>query len=126
MIHRQDETCSRELAARWCALAERRLKHLIAMFESGRWRRYHSKAGLLENLEEARRAVEAWRTLAQPNALNIAADASALVSLAPSDDPAEIAAPPMAPVAQLAPAEQENEPVLDDIKARYPQLWNVF
>jgi len=126
MIHRQDETCSRELAARWCALAERRLKYLIAMFESGRWRRYHRKAEFLENLEEARRAVEAWRALAEPNAVNIAADASALVSLAPSDDLAEIVAPPMAPVAEPAPVEQENEPVLDDIKTRYPQLWNVF
>jgi len=109
MIHRQDEASRRELAARWCALAERRLNYLIAMFESGRWRRYHSKTELLENMEEAKRAVDTWRALAEPNAVHAAADAPPLVSLAaPSDYLAEIAAPPMAPVAELGPAPAET------------------
>jgi uncharacterized repeat protein (TIGR03809 family) len=54
---------SRALAARWCALAERRLDHLTEMFESGRWRRYHTERSLLENIREAKIAVKTWRAL---------------------------------------------------------------
>lgn len=34
------------------------------MFESGRWRRYHSEVAFLENIREAKRAVQTWRALA--------------------------------------------------------------
>jgi uncharacterized repeat protein (TIGR03809 family) len=54
----------REIAARWCALAEQRLEHLSEMFETGRWRRYHSEIAFLENIQEAKRAVQTWRALA--------------------------------------------------------------
>ncbi|HXH44895.1 MAG TPA: TIGR03809 family protein [Bradyrhizobium sp.] len=54
----------RDIAARWCALAEQRLEHLAEMFETGRWRRYHSEIAFLENIQEAKRAVETWRALA--------------------------------------------------------------
>nr|WP_300261569.1 TIGR03809 family protein [Bradyrhizobium sp.] len=54
----------RDNAARWCALAERRLDHLTEMFETGRWRRYHSELAFLENIQEAKRAVQTWRALA--------------------------------------------------------------
>jgi uncharacterized repeat protein (TIGR03809 family) len=54
----------RDIAARWCALAEQRLQHLSEMFETGRWRRYHSEIAFLENIQEAKRAVETWRALA--------------------------------------------------------------
>jgi len=53
------------VAARWCALAERRLNHLVGMFESGRWRWYsRSEAAFLEDIKEAKDAVEMWRALA--------------------------------------------------------------
>ncbi|MEZ2141182.1 TIGR03809 family protein [Bradyrhizobium sp. DN5] len=55
---------SRDIAARWCALAEQRLQHLSEMFETGRWRRYHSEIAFLENIQEAKRAVQTWRALA--------------------------------------------------------------
>ncbi|MCP3370337.1 TIGR03809 family protein [Bradyrhizobium cajani] len=55
---------SRDIAARWCALAEQRLEHLSEMFETGRWRRYHSEIAFLENIQEAKRAVQTWRALA--------------------------------------------------------------
>ncbi|MBR0966829.1 TIGR03809 family protein [Bradyrhizobium diazoefficiens] len=55
---------SPDIAARWCTLAERRLEHLSDMFETGRWRRYHSEIAFLENIQEAKRAVQAWRALA--------------------------------------------------------------
>ncbi|WP_354238464.1 TIGR03809 family protein [Bradyrhizobium sp. LA2.1] len=54
----------RDIAARWCALAEQRLEHLSEMFETGRWRRYHSELAFLENIQEAKRAVQTWRALA--------------------------------------------------------------
>jgi len=67
MTHRQQvgqDSVSREIAARWCALAEQRLEHLSEMFETGRWRRYHSELAFLENIQEAKRAVQTWRALA--------------------------------------------------------------
>ncbi len=57
-------SASREIAARWCTLAEQRLEHLSEMFETGRWRRYHSELAFLENIQEAKRAVQTWRALA--------------------------------------------------------------
>ncbi|WP_247530140.1 TIGR03809 family protein [Bradyrhizobium sp. 199] len=54
----------RDVAARWCALAEQRLQHLSEMFETGRWRRYHSEIAFLENIQEAKLAVQTWRALA--------------------------------------------------------------
>jgi uncharacterized repeat protein (TIGR03809 family) len=68
MTHRQeavrDVAIGRDIAARWCALAEQRLVHLSEMFETGRWRRYHSEIAFLENIQEAKRAVQTWRALA--------------------------------------------------------------
>ncbi|MFT4116176.1 TIGR03809 family protein [Bradyrhizobium sp.] len=64
MTHRHCETFSRDIAARWCTLAEQRLEHLSEMFETGRWRRYHSEIAFLENIQEAKRAVQTWRALA--------------------------------------------------------------
>jgi uncharacterized repeat protein (TIGR03809 family) len=68
MTHRQeavrDVAIGRDIAARWCTLAEQRLVHLSEMFETGRWRRYHSEIAFLENIQEAKRAVQTWRALA--------------------------------------------------------------
>lgn len=52
-----------EIVARWCNLAEQRLEHLTELFETGRWRRYHTEQAFLENIREARAAVEIWREL---------------------------------------------------------------
>jgi uncharacterized repeat protein (TIGR03809 family) len=72
MTHRQESVSAsvraaaggRDIAARWCALAEQRLEHLSEMFETGRWRRYHSEIAFLENIQEAKRAVQTWRAIA--------------------------------------------------------------
>jgi uncharacterized repeat protein (TIGR03809 family) len=64
MTPRIDVARSRDIAARWCALAEQRLEHLTELFETGRWRRYHSERAFLENIQEAKTAVETWRGLA--------------------------------------------------------------
>jgi uncharacterized repeat protein (TIGR03809 family) len=55
---------AQEILDRWCALAEQRLDHLTELFETGRWRRYHSELSFLENIQEAKNAVETWRRLA--------------------------------------------------------------
>src|ERR1700704_905074 len=63
MTHRADVARGRDVIARWCALAEQRLEHLTELFDTGRWRRYHSELAFLENIQEAKAAVEIWRDL---------------------------------------------------------------
>ncbi|MCA1468731.1 TIGR03809 family protein [Bradyrhizobium sp. IC3195] len=106
MTHRQefareefvrDAAGSRQIAARWCALAEQRLQHLSEMFETGRWRRYHSEIAFLENIQEAKRAVQTWRALATGADV---AEAAASVTPAFGWSPATM--PRMAPREQQA------------------------
>jgi hypothetical protein len=85
MAQRADVARGREIIERWCVLAEQRLEHLTELFETGRWRRYHSEHSFLENIQEAKTAVEAWRKLASREALpdNSAVDLSWLNSPRP-------------------------------------------
>src|SRR3981081_1299151 len=85
MTHRLDVASGRDIVARWCALAEQRLEHLTELFETGRWRRYHSELSFLENIQEAKSAVETWRRLATREASldNSAVDVSWLNSPRP-------------------------------------------
>ena len=52
-----------DVLGRWRMLAEQRLEHLTELFESGRWRRYYGEVAFLENIREAKVAVETWRGL---------------------------------------------------------------
>jgi uncharacterized repeat protein (TIGR03809 family) len=63
MTDRTDVARGRDIVARWSALAEQRLNYLTELYETGRWRRYHSEHDFLENIREARGAVETWRGL---------------------------------------------------------------
>jgi uncharacterized repeat protein (TIGR03809 family) len=63
-----DVADGRDVVARWCALAEQRLDYLTELFETGRWRRYHSERAFLENIQEAKTAVEIWRGLSTQEA----------------------------------------------------------
>ena len=63
MAHPADVARGRNIVARWCNLAKRRLEHLTELFESGRWRRYHTEREFLENIQEAKAAVATWRDL---------------------------------------------------------------
>lgn len=63
MASQTDVAKGREIVARWCNLAEKRLEHLTELFDSGRWRRFHSEQAFLENIREAKSAVETWRDL---------------------------------------------------------------
>ena len=63
MTQQLDVARGGDVIARWCALAEQRLEYLTELFETGRWRRYHSELAFLENIQEAKSAVEIWRGL---------------------------------------------------------------
>jgi uncharacterized repeat protein (TIGR03809 family) len=146
MTHRNDAT-SRVLD-RWRMLAERRLEHLTELFESGRWRRYHSELTFLENIREAKDAVETWRALAAPKPvtprvpstprpappLQLCKIGQAAVT-APIELPAaaeaavvrmETRAPPVIDLAEFERALET--PVLDlsEIERRYPSLRNAL
>jgi uncharacterized repeat protein (TIGR03809 family) len=68
MKQRLDVARRRDILARWCNLAEQRLEHLTELFETGRWRRYHTEQSFLENIQEARSVVEIWRRLSMSEA----------------------------------------------------------
>ena len=66
MTHRNGAARSADVLGRWRELAEQRLEHLTELFESGRWRRYYGERAFLENIREAKVAVETWRGLSTP------------------------------------------------------------
>ena len=63
MTQQLDVAQGRDIVARWCVLAEQRLEYLTELFETGRWRRFHTELDFLENIQEAKAAVEIWRDL---------------------------------------------------------------
>jgi uncharacterized repeat protein (TIGR03809 family) len=67
MTLRTDVARGRDLLACWRELAEKRLEYLTEMFDTGRWRRYYSEFVFLENIKEAKLAVETWRALSTPD-----------------------------------------------------------
>ena len=69
MTHRNGAARTADVLGRWRQLAEQRLEHLTELFESGRWRRYYGELAFLENIREAKVAVETWRGLSTPRAV---------------------------------------------------------
>ena len=148
MTHRND--AASHVLDRWHMLAEQRLNHLTELFESGRWRRYHSERTFLENIKEAKEAVEIWRSLAAPRPVARAASRPApapSVQLRKIEQAAKIAPRPIElPVAtetEIVPSiEQAAAPVIDlraleralevpaldfaAIERRYPLLRNTL
>jgi uncharacterized repeat protein (TIGR03809 family) len=119
MTHRNDAARGADVFGRWRMLAEQRLEHLTELFESGRWRRYHSEQSFLENIREAKNAVEIWRGLSTSNGVPqrpVAAAQSILMrALAPAPvtalEPIEIPAPETSEV--VAQAETQAAPIID-------------
>lgn len=58
----------RQVIERWTDLAERRLDYLTDLFETGRWRRFHTEVDFLDNIREAKVAVDRWRDMATQEA----------------------------------------------------------
>jgi uncharacterized repeat protein (TIGR03809 family) len=154
MTHRLDVAPRRDVVARWCDLAERRLEHLTELFETGRWRRYHSEVAFLENIQEAKSAVEIWRGLSMREASrdNPAVDMSWLshtqaalprverlrdqpdrrppppdVSMS-AEVPAHVVADeaPSAPAMDAPALDDVPAPTLEAIEQRYPLLRNAL
>jgi uncharacterized repeat protein (TIGR03809 family) len=113
MTHRLDVADGRDVVARWCNLAEQRLEYLTELFETGRWRRFHTEVAFLENIQEAKAAVETWRRLSMREASpdNTAVDMSWLghtQSTLPRverlrDQPDPLPSPPVEVVAEPPP-----------------------
>lgn len=127
MTDRTDVARARDIVARWSALAEQRLDYLTDLFETGRWRRYHGERDFLENIREAKAAVETWRGLLNSEATpdNRPVDLSWIgrrssvppmkrevpAEQSPSIAP-QLAALPEAPPVSVVPAMAEPEPAL--------------
>jgi uncharacterized repeat protein (TIGR03809 family) len=111
MTHRSDVARGREIIERWCLLAEQRLDYLTELFETGRWRRFHSEVAFLENIQEAKTAVETWRDLLREASLDpsevVALRLRAARSAPPRDnrllEPAPRPQPQIAPIAVAPP-----------------------
>lgn len=104
MNEQSDVIRGRAVVERWCILAEQRLEYLTELFETGRWRRYHTELDFLDNIQEAKSAVQTWRGLltreATPN--NQPVDLSWL-GVNPKLQPRLTALPREAPAAWTAP-----------------------
>jgi uncharacterized repeat protein (TIGR03809 family) len=64
MSQRASTTALEQAARKWRALADRRCADLVALFRSGRWKRYYSEEQFLHQLRDAIRASERWAEIA--------------------------------------------------------------
>ncbi|CAN5321948.1 hypothetical protein BH10PSE10_BH10PSE10_19160 [soil metagenome] len=78
---------------RWRMLAERRLNHLVELYESGRWKVYYKEPDFLKAIQEARLALKTWEQLAPPDPVQdrpvdvaIAQAANAVIPVSPFTD----------------------------------------
>lgn len=122
MAHRTDSSRGRDIVARWCVLAEQRLGHLTELYETGRWRRYHTESAFLENIREAKAAVETWRGLVTREASlnNSSVDMSWLGHIQaalPQRDPLYDQARPPAPEHPPMAAEPAPRVISEDVLA---------
>jgi uncharacterized repeat protein (TIGR03809 family) len=131
MTQRIDVARGRDVLARWCNLAEQRLEYLTELFETGRWRRFHSEIAFLENIREAKSAVEIWRDLStrevsiDNNALDLSWLARATATLPrnqpPRDQGLRVSASPLRFSAELPPSETPSVAAID-VPAFEPDL----
>ena len=148
MTHRNGAARGADVLGRWRQLAEQRLEHLTELFESGRWRRYYGEVAFLENIREAKVAVETWRGLSAPRVVAEPVIRATWPSAATPQRwrpaaPAPALAPGPIEVPMLADASAEpeidflaleraldvpDEPMLDlaSIEQRYPLLRNTL
>jgi uncharacterized repeat protein (TIGR03809 family) len=128
MTHRTDVARGRDVVARWCVLAEQRLEYLTELLETGRWRRFHSELDFLENLQEAKKAVQTWRDLSTREASrdNSAIDMSWLgrtrATLPRSEHPLSV----ISIVPETFEPDAEEAPSVPATAERYPLLRNTL
>lgn len=120
MTHHVDVARGRDIVARWCNLAEQRLEYLTELFETGRWRRFHDEREFLENIREAKAAVEIWRNLEMREATrdNTEVDLSWLGragSTLPRSDSPRLSVQPLQPLPAQTAAEPAPRELPDDV-----------
>jgi uncharacterized repeat protein (TIGR03809 family) len=83
----------RNVVTRWRMLAERRLNHLVELYETGRWKVYYEEPEFLKIIQEARVALKTWEQLAPPDPVHdkpvevaIAQVANAVIPASPFAD----------------------------------------
>jgi uncharacterized repeat protein (TIGR03809 family) len=59
------------IAARWRVLAEKRLAYITELYESGRWKKFHTEAEFTAIVRAAKAGVEVWHQLAPPPILPV-------------------------------------------------------
>jgi hypothetical protein len=153
MTHRKDAARDADVLGRWRLLAEQRLDYLTQLFESGRWRRFYGEVAFLENIREAKVAVETWRGLSSGRAgaepvIRVTWPVAERKLWARPAEPTVAIAPEPEPIAMeddlFAAEEAPTEPVVDlfaleralgtaaevldqgPIEQRYPQLRNTL
>ena len=84
----------RGVVARWRILAQQRLDHLSELYESGRWKLYHTESDFLAMVYEARTVLKVWQNLAPPDpALDKQIEVAIAQSEAESGTPASLPKP---------------------------------
>jgi len=83
----------RDVVARWRILAQQRLDHLTELYESGRWKLYHTESDFLVMVHEARGALKAWQDLAPPDAARDQPIAIAIAQTSEEDVPGRLSRP---------------------------------
>jgi len=153
MTHRKDAARDADVLGRWRLLAEQRLDYLTQLFESGRWRRFYDEVAFLENIREAKVAVETWRGLSSGRAgaepvIRVTWPVAERQLRARPTEPTVAIAPEPEPIVMeddlFAAEEAPAEPVVDlfaleralgtaaevldqgPIEQRYPQLRNTL
>jgi hypothetical protein len=106
-----DAVIHRRLMKRWCALAETRLDYLTELFESGRWRRFHSEVEFLENIQEAKDAVDRWRAMAADEADSAMPPRGSVIYQAPRASAPRPTSVPQPASVEVAPAPITTAPV---------------
>lgn len=76
-----------EPAVRGRALAEQRLAYLTELYDSGRWRRFHTEVDFLVNVREAKAAVDAWCRIQQFDPAGVRLRPGPCAEVAPSAAP---------------------------------------
>jgi uncharacterized repeat protein (TIGR03809 family) len=127
MTQQLDVARGGDVIARWCALAEARLEYLTELFETGRWRRYHGERAFLENIQEAKSAVEIWRGLSMREASrdNSAVDMSWLGHVRPTlprgESPRDQVHRPQPPAETAAEVPPSAISIVPETDGRYSQ-----
>lgn len=77
-----------DIARRWQALAERRRRHLIDLYRSGRWRLYYTEEQLMAHMRDAVRNIEEWSAVTGDKPAE-ADSSNPLAAVDPIDEAAE-------------------------------------